>query len=210
MKELNIENIIILYTKERYTLRMIAKEYETNHHTIKRVLVKNNIEITNKGRKRKPFTEEHKRKISESAKKRESIKGYKHTEETRYKNMASHLRYDVELEWLMSFGDLEKLKYLNSTITKGRTCNFCTEEYIEFINKFFYDEQFNMIYNKWKENDKNNFLKPSLDHIIPKSRGGESVVENFQFLTWFENRAKVDMTQDEWSEIKNNINNYLL
>lgn len=51
---------------------MIADKFNTDHHKIKRILEKYNIEITNKGRKRKsskgykrkPFTEEHKRNIS--------------------------------------------------------------------------------------------------------------------------------------------------
>ena len=51
-------------------------------------------------------------------------------------------------------------------------------------------------------------LKPSLDHIIPISQGGKSCFDNFQILTWFENRCKNDMTQEEWDKIKNNIWRY--
>ena len=40
--------------------------------------------------------------------------------------------------------------------------------------------------------------KPSLDHIIPKSKGGSNTIDNFQFLTLYENLAKRDMTQTEW------------
>ena len=42
------------------TLRMIAKEMGTNHHRIKRILVKNGVEITQKDRIRKPFTKRQK------------------------------------------------------------------------------------------------------------------------------------------------------
>ncbi len=47
-------------------------------------------------------------------------------------------------------------------------------------------------------------LKPSIDHIIPKSRGGSNDKENLQFLTLFENLAKRDMTQEEWNNFKKN------
>ena len=48
-------------------------------------------------------------------------------------------------------------------------------------------------------------MKPSVDHIKPSSIGGTYDLDNLQFLTWFENRAKNDMSMDEWIDIKNNI-----
>ena len=45
---MNEHKIIELYTIEKMTLRMIAKEMGTNHHRIKRILVKNGVEITQK------------------------------------------------------------------------------------------------------------------------------------------------------------------
>ena len=65
---MNEHKIIELYTIEKMTLRMIAEEMGTNHHRIKRILVKNNVEITQKDRIRKPFTDEHKFKISKATK----------------------------------------------------------------------------------------------------------------------------------------------
>ena len=65
------------------------------------------------------------------------------------------------------------------------------------------------MYNKWvkenKENKENTFYdlyKPSLDHIIPKSKGGDNSLDNLQFLTVFENLSKRDMTMKEWNEFK--------
>ena len=46
---------------------------------------------------------------------------------------------------------------------------------------------------------------PSLDHIIPISRGGSWELDNLQIISWFENRAKCDMTQQE---LYNMINKY--
>ena len=56
-----------------------------------------------------------------------------------------------------------------------------------------------------KENKENTFYdlyKPSLDHIIPKSKGGDNSLDNLQFLTVFENLSKRDMTMKEWNEFK--------
>ena len=46
------------------------------------------------------------------------------------KNMKAHLKYDVSFEWLDSFTDIEKLKYLNRSISRKRDCEgFTTEIY---------------------------------------------------------------------------------
>jgi len=51
--------------------------------------------------------------------------------------------------------------------------------------------------------------KPSLDHIVPKSKGGSLFVDNLQFISWLENRAKMNIDQDAWNLIKQNIDYYL-
>ena len=54
------------------------------------------------------------------------------------------------------------------------------------------------------------YKKPSLDHIVPKAKGGTNDLNNLQFLSWFENRCKNDMTQEEWNNLKINMNEYLI
>jgi len=51
--DLPLEEIINLYCDEKYTLRAIAKKFNTNHHKIKNILLKNNIKIDNKNRKKR-------------------------------------------------------------------------------------------------------------------------------------------------------------
>lgn len=45
---------------------MIAKEMGTDHYRIKLILVKNGVDVTQKGRTTKPFTDGHKTKISKA------------------------------------------------------------------------------------------------------------------------------------------------
>lgn len=218
---MDIANIVKLYTKNKWSLRMIADKYQTNHHYIKRLLLKQGVIIVRNNHKR-TLSEEHKNKISES-RKRLKNSGWKpynlglkvidmeNGKELLYKNMKAHLRYEVSLEWLMSFDDIEKLKLLNKSITRKRDCTgFNTELYIKFIEKFYYDDQFNKIYNLWlRKQDR--YSKPSLDHIIPKSKGGRSDdLSNLRFVTWLENRIKNDLDIDEWNRIKSNIKEYLV
>ena len=121
----------------------------------------------------------------------------------------AHLKYDVSIEWLSKFEDIEKLKYLNRSLCRKRDCEgFNTEIYIQFIERFYADSKFNELYYKWIEtNDK--WIKPSLDHIKAKCNGGSLLIDNLQFISWLENRAKIDIDQELWNKMKQNINYYL-
>lgn len=204
IKEVDELEVIRLYLEEKMTLRMIGRCLNIDHHRVARILNKNNIEVTNVGRKRAPFSEEHKRKISESSKGRKSYwKGKKMPLEAVYKNMQSHLRWEVELEFLMKFDDIEKLKILNEMLTRDRVSkHFNTEKYKNFILKFYNDSQFIKVYNDFILEDKKKYAKPSLDHIIPLSKGGTWDLDNLQILSWVENRAKFNFLPEEWEYIK--------
>lgn len=81
------------------------------------------------------------------------------------------------------------------------------EEYKQIIDYFWNDQQLQQIINFWQNNKNKNqtfydWAKPSLDHIIPSSKGGKNILENFQFLTTFENLVKRDMTMEEWNIFK--------
>lgn len=84
-------------------------------------------------------------------------------------------------------------------------------EYYNIIEYFLNDKQFNAVYHFWKAHEKDNntyydWAKPSLDHIIPLSKGGLDTINNYQFLTVFENLSKRDMTMEEWNQFKQNTN----
>lgn len=113
----------------------------------------------------------------------------------------------IEREYLESFNDFDKYLFIHKAIRSTIGIELLSkEQYKEYINYFYFDNQFNMIYDFWKKQEKNNtfydWAKPSLDHIIPLSRGGRNEKENLHFLTVFENLAKRDMTLDEWTAFK--------
>jgi hypothetical protein len=161
------------------------------------------------------FTKAHREKISDSRKRLKANgwipynKGIKVSKELLYKNMKAHLKYDVSIDWLKQFEDVEKLKYLNHSIARERDYRgFNTEIYKQFITKFFNDRKFNHLFNEWQKTG-SKWIKPSLDHIEAKSKGGSLLLDNLQFISWLENRAKIDIPLVEWNKIKNNINYYL-
>jgi len=199
------QSIVSMYVDDKSTLRQIANRFNTDHHRIKRILVKNGVQITTKGRKRLPFTDEHKSKISASMKgKPGNWKDKKMPLTSLFKNMKAHLKYDVELEFLMKF-DIDRLKMLNRMIKKDRM-NFDTETYVQYIEKFHDDDQFRNVYDIWVNSEQDKWALPTLDHITPLARNGSNDLSNLQVLTWFENRAKCDMTQDEWDKFKMKTN----
>ena len=173
-------------------MRQIALEFKTNHKLISRLL-------KSRGIKTRPP---------------KNLRGqtkFKSCNDRLYNNMVAHLRFDVDREWMMQFEDFEKLKVLNRAVTNrdGRW-SVSAEWYKEYLLKFYNDKQFNSIYYKWCQNRRDRYRRPSLDHIIPKAKGGTNDLNNLQFLSWFENRCKNDMSQDEWNVLKQNIKEYLV
>lgn len=195
---------------------MIAAKFQTNHHLIKRMLLKVGVEISGKGRKKFPPTPEQRASRGARRKARHASgeiviwsKGKKMPKDFLFKNMITHLKWDVTLEWVRTFEDIEKLKFLNKIVSRYRM-HFDTQSYVAFIERFYFDDQFNRIYQKWLSSDKNKWFMPSIDHIHPKALGGDFDLSNLRFITWFENRTKADMSFEEWENIKANILDYFL
>lgn len=115
-------------------------------------------------------------------------------------------------EELEQYDDFEKFLLIHKALirTSGNDSYYYNnhpELYREIINYFYYEKQFNALYSFWKNSEMKNvtfydWAKPSLDHIVPKSKGGTNTLDNFQFLTTFENLAKRDMTMEEWQNFK--------
>ena len=120
-------------------------------------------------------------------------------------------RKGIDEEYLYSFEDFDKFLFIHKMLLHitdnyyGTKCDI--DEYKKAVQYFYKDKQFNQIYNFWQahKNETNTFYdlaKPSIDHIIPLSRGGTSELSNLQILTVFENLAKRDMTMEEWNNFK--------
>jgi len=186
------KELICKMYKDGKSMRQIALEFSTNHKLISRVLKSKNIQT------RKP-------------KNLRGVKKFECDNERLYNNMATHLRFNVGYEWLMQFKDFKKLKLLNDVITnRSGRWNVDTEWYKEYLLRFYSDKQFNSIYHKWCLSGYCKYKKPSIDHIVPKAKGGTNDLDNLQFLSWFENRCKNDMTQYEWNILKSNIEEYFI
>lgn len=127
----------------------------------------------------------------------------------------SSCKMNIDENYLNNFeDDFEKFLFLHKalTLTSGKTpTSYNIEEYKEDISYFWNNKQFNTIYKNWL-NSKNNsnayydWYKPSLDHKVPKSRGGSNKRDNLQFLTVLENLSKRDLTWEEWEEFKKKTN----
>lgn len=123
-------------------------------------------------------------------------------------------RMPIKESFLDEFlNDFEKFLFIHKqlTLAGGKSpLTYNYQEYQEDIRYFYYNKEFNTLYNFWQQQNRGktfyDLAKPSLDHIVPKSRGGNNKKENLQFLTLFENLAKRDMTQEEWLKFKKETN----
>lgn len=106
--------------------------------------------------------------------------------------------------------NFNRYRFINTLLThlKSKYYLECSlEEYKAALDYFYKDEQFNRVYDFWEMHKQENstfydWAKPSLDHIIPISRGGSDCLDNLQILTVFENFSKRDLTMEEWNLFK--------
>jgi len=186
---MNKELICEMYQNGK-SMRSIALIFGTNHKRISRILKGKKIQT------RKSLNLRGKKKFQCDS-------------DRLYNNMATHIRFDVSMEWLMCYKDFEKLKILNDVITnRSGRWDVSTEWYKAYIEKFYDNPNFNNIYKRWIKSGYEKYMKPSIDHINPKANNGTNDLSNLQFLTWFENRCKNDMSQKEWEDVKINIKEY--
>lgn len=163
--------IIRLYTVERYALRRIAKIFNTNHHLIERILKRHSVEINNNNRVRKPFSDEHRKSISERNKGRAGwSKGLKMTEAMRRSNMKGKLYTEINLD---VYTDYERLLFLTTFLSKRKEhIGYDDTVRKPFLDKFYFDRQFNAIYDAWIVSGKNRWYRPTLDHMTSQANGG--------------------------------------
>lgn len=120
----------------------------------------------------------------------------------------------LTLEYLDSFDNYEKFVFIHKAFLANTSLisTLDTEQYKEYIEYFYYQKEFNYLYNYWNQTKISNtfydLAKPSLDHIIPKSKGGTDDLRNLQFLSVFENLSKRDMTMQEWKIFKERTNTH--
>ena len=118
----------------------------------------------------------------------------------------------LDLEYLDKFTDFKKFVFIHKSLLANTSLitTLTVEEYKKYIEYFYNQKEFNILYNNWNRNKITNtfydLAKPSLDHIIPKSKGGTDLLENLQFLSLFENLCKRDMTMNEWYDFMNKTN----
>ena len=189
-----------LYVDEMWTLRRIADHFGTNHHRVKRALVALGVEITNAHRLREPMTVERRAQIGKQSRGRKAWnKGVTADEAQIRRMMKARMRTGIDLD---AYPDLQRLQLLVRLTSKHFKHLGSDAARKAFLDRFYFDGQFNRIYDKWLESGKSKWLFPSLDHKVSKCNGGSWELDNLQFLTWFENRAKAEMNQDEWESFK--------
>ena len=121
---------------------------------------------------------------------------------------ATNMIKNLDDEFLDSFDDFDKFLFIHRTIRTaiGNFSSLEKDKYKELINYFYNQKQFNDIYKFWLSQEKTNtfydWAKPSIDHIIPKTKGGTNDLNNLQYLTVYENLNKRDMTMKEWEQFK--------
>lgn len=124
----------------------------------------------------------------------------------------TRMKKSVGLDFLLKFDNPDKIRFLLMQLNIdafNRKYEYTVEYLKEYFVKFYDDKRFNRLYVLYKKTG-NRFIKPSLDHKIPVSKGGTNDLENLHFISFLENNCKNDMTWNDWLKIKKNLDKFLL
>lgn len=138
---------------------------------------------------------------------RNIFKKYNESIERPLMRSKNRFKYDLDIKWVAKFKEYDKFKYLCRK--HSNYWNHNKEQFMQYIEKFYNDERFNKIYSIW-QSTKNPLLKPSIDHIDAVSTSNNSSIDNLQCLTWFANRAKNNMSKEQWQHVCENLNLYFM
>jgi len=124
---------------------------------------------------------------------------------------------EISSSWYDNFIYKERFEFLNSIILKmmkrGTTgIVYDADQYMDFIEFFYYRPKFMSMWNNWVSSGRNKWLRPVLTHRIHKGEGGFDTLPNLCFVTMFEKRCQGSIGFDEWKllkfVIKSNISDY--
>jgi hypothetical protein len=116
--------------------------------------------------------------------------------------MTAKFQRDKEEIDLTRYPDYEKISLLSKRFSIYRWKFNAKLIRLEFFEKFYFDQQYNNVFDMWRKHKYHKLLTPSIDHIIPTSRGGLTTLDNLQWLPVWENKAKATLTQVEWEDFK--------
>lgn len=189
-------NLVIDYAIGGLSQRSMVSKYRKAFSTIKKILKQHNVQV----KKSHKWTDERK---AEKSKTPHFNIGLKWKEQARRENIVRKIHLTEPDYTIDRYGDIAKLKFLSSLYTddRQRFVNAGTTRQA-FMDKFYFDKDFNAMYSTWLAQGKPKWIIPSLDHKTPLSKGGSWELDNLHFMTWFENRAKADMTFEEWTAFK--------
>lgn len=202
LEVLNEKDVVDKHCVEDYTIRQLCDFFKLNRNIIRNILRRNNV-VVNRRNRLKQLSDEHKTKISLGNKGKHNIKRQLCSIK---KSMICRMTHDISVDDLDFVDDIRKFSFLTQRISRHSRTFFNTKEkYLEYFKRFYNDEVFNCLYQKWIAT-KNKEQMPTLDHIIPMSRGGTWDIGNLRYITWFENKCKGDMLLEEWEVFKQKTN----
>lgn len=218
-KQYNKE-IIERYIENKQSIEDLSLIYDTSCIKLKEELTNRGLYISKKHRKYDWTPEnEHVRLEIIRLKKEDNLKYYQISKklnmresvvikvlqaENLMKTERSNYNFDNPYDFLKidkTKENTEFIKFLSDRSKKLfrqlETENIANTEYKKFITKNFFDSELRKMFEQSKE--KNNILYDlQLDHIFPKSLGGENMDDNLEFLNACENRAKGNLTKEQW------------
>lgn len=195
--------IIQLYVEKNWCMGKISDYFGISESAVRNCLIRHEVSFNHDEKERRPIPQSAIDKRAETKRGAKLNLSDEQIRSFRVRGFANRSKGGfIDYDFFNQFDDFDKVKEISRMLNEqqGRDGFVLDNDfYKKFLTLFYNDNHFKYLTEEYKKTN-SSLDRPSIDHIVPITKDGKWSVNNFQVISWFENRAKHTLSINEYIE----------